>query len=292
MNEKNSEKIPHNCLLRLRSVYANLKKAERKAADFILDRPEVISGITIVEFAQQAACSEATIVRLSKRLGYEGFPDLKADFAGGGDGEGPEGGYEYRGISKRDTPVEVMQKVIETTVTALRDSFNIIDKRQYERALEALVAAPTILLCGVGDAALVAMEAWQRFVRIGQNCQVSDDPDLQLILASHLEKNDVVVAISHSGRSRTVVNTVKMARRRGAAAIAITNYPVSPLTKNSDIVLLTAVFQQHVTGEVISKRVAELCIIESLYISYLIRKGRTSLSMLAASNRAVGANKL
>lgn len=291
MNLTNLDRIPRNCGLKLKAVHATLKSAERKAADFILDFPDEVKDITIVDFAQRAGCSEATIVRLCKRLGYRGFPELKGDFAG--NREHPDDdALEYQGISRRDNPTDVMQKVIDATVGALRDTYNIIDKQAYEQALNALLEAPTILFCGVGDAALVAMEAYQRFVRVGQSCCTSEDPDLQLIMASHLGKGDVVIAVSHSGKSRTVLNAVKLAREAGATVVAVTNFPVSPLTKNSDIVLLTAVFTQHVTGEVISKRVTELCIIESLYINYVLKKGKASLASLQTSNEAVKINKL
>jgi hypothetical protein len=57
-------------------------------------------------------------------------------------------------------------------------------------------------------------------------------------------------------------------------------------------VLLTAAFSGHLTGEVISKRVTELRIIESLSIGYLIRRGDPALERLARSNEAVTINKL
>jgi DNA-binding MurR/RpiR family transcriptional regulator len=148
------------------------------------------------------------------------------------------------------------------------------------------------MICGVGDAHLVALEAYQRFVRIGENCQVSEDPDLQLIMAAHLSRGDVLLAISHSGRSRTVLDVVKRAREAGATVLAITNFPVSPMAKKADIVLLTAAFTQHHTGEVISKRISELCIIESLYINFLLRKGPPALRRLSLSNEAVRVHKL
>jgi DNA-binding MurR/RpiR family transcriptional regulator len=129
-------------------------------------------------------------------------------------------------------------------------------------------------------------------VRIGEPCQVSEDPDLQLIMAAHLGAGDALLAISHSGRSRTVLDVVRRAREAGAVVIAITNFPVSPIAKRADIVLLTAAFSQHHTGEVISKRISELCIIESLYINYLVRKGQPALRRLSLSNEAVQVHKL
>jgi len=76
MISENIHRIPHNCALKLQAVYGKLKTAEKKAADFILQNPDAIFGLSIVEFAERAGCSEATIVRLSKRIGYEGYPEL------------------------------------------------------------------------------------------------------------------------------------------------------------------------------------------------------------------------
>jgi DNA-binding MurR/RpiR family transcriptional regulator len=281
--------IPRGCLIKVKSLYSMLKTAERKAADHLLDHPEGISELTIVDFAAAAGCSEATIVRLSKKLGYRGFPELKADF-----GANPvqEHHYDYRGIRSTDEPLTVVDKVFEANVQALKDTQGVLDMGEYRRALEALLGASRILFCGLGDAALVAMEAYQRFIRIGQSCMVSEDPDVQLIQAAHLGKGDVVMAFSHSGRSLTVVNTVKQARATGAVAIGVTNFPVSPLAKNADIVLQTAAFSARVTGEVVSKRVTQLCIVESLYINYMIAKGKSALKRLGASNEAVRLYKL
>ncbi|HUV06092.1 MAG TPA: MurR/RpiR family transcriptional regulator [Spirochaetia bacterium] len=290
MNEQNMDRIPRNCGLKIKAAYGTLKTAERKAADFILENPDEVMDLMIVDYANRAECSEATIVRLAKRLGYKGFPDLKADFADLKKGD--DVGLDYQGINKKDSAPDIFRKVIDATIDALRDTLHIMDKSQYVKALKSMLNAPNVLFCGVGDATLVAMAAYQRFVRIGQPCCCSEDPDLQLIMASHLRKGDVAIAISHSGKSSTVVNTIKMAKQAGATAIAITNFPVSPLTKNSDIVLLTAVFTQHVTGEVLSKRVAELCIVESLYINYLLQKGASAIRMLTTSNDAVKVNKL
>ena len=291
MNEANLLKIPHRCMLQIQAVYDNLKSAERKAADFIVDYYAEIGGLTIVEFATRAGCSEATIVRLSKRLGYEGYPELKTDFVTDGEHAGTGGFLEYQEIKRGDDPFEVVRKVFEASVAAMRDTLNVLERDSYLMAFEAMCSAETIMFCGVGDAGLVALEANQRFLRLGQHSEASVDYDIQLIMASHLKKGDVLVAISHTGKTKNVLQTVKTARKAGATVVAITNYPVSPMTKNSDIVLLTAVFSTSPTGEVISKRITELCIIESLYINYLIRKGRTSIEKLRRADAAVSVNK-
>jgi DNA-binding MurR/RpiR family transcriptional regulator len=293
MNERRIDGMPRACLVKIKSVYDTVKSAERKAIDFILENPRQVPGLTIVAFARSAGCSEATVVRVAKRLGYRGYPELRRDFAGSGDASDGEGEIlDYGGIRKSDSYAAVARKVFEASIRALRDTVGLLDDSQYGKAVNALLAAKKVLICGVGDAHLVALEAYQRFLRIGENVQVSEDPDLQLIMAAHLAERDALLAISHSGRSRTVLDVVRRAREAGAFVIAITNFPVSPIAKRADIVLLTAAFSQHHTGEVISKRISELCIIESLYINYLIKKGQPALRRLGLSNAAVRVHKL
>jgi RpiR family carbohydrate utilization transcriptional regulator len=289
MNERNLIKIPHNCLIKIRAVYDSLKTAERKAVDFLLEHPEESTQLTIVDFAAKAGCSEATIVRLSKRLGYEGFPELKADFSS----RDLSDDFEYEDISKNDDYPTVVKKVFDATIRALKDTIEMMDQQAYKQAIEALLGARKIVFCGVGDAAIVAMEASQRFIRLGENALVSQDSDLELIMSSQLNKDDVLIAISHSGRSKSVLDCVRVAKKMGAITIAITNFPISPLAKNVDILLLTAAFsKQPATGEVMSKRVAELCIIESLYTNYLLKKGKAARDRLKLSDEVVSINKL
>lgn len=289
MNESKIDQIPRDCFIQLKAVYDTLKRAERKAADYLLEHPQKISSLNIVDYADRAGCSEATIVRFSKRLGYEGFPELKSSF----DASGTNGNaVEYKDISAEDQPVTVMQKVFDASASALHDTMRTIDPDAYQRSVDLLCRAGTVMFCGTGDAGVVATEAYQRWIRMGESCVVASDHDIQLILASRLTKGDLLVAISHTGRTRTVVNVASQAKLSGASIVAITNFPISPLAKKSDVVLQTAVFSRYPSGEVMSKRVTQLCIVESLSINVLLRKGEDSVRTLLKSNEVVGINKM
>ena len=283
------EHMPHACALQMQAVYNTLKKAEKKAADFLLDNSKGVDRLSIQEFASEAGCSEATVVRLSKKLGYEGFPELKRDFAAFGNSSEI---HEYGNILDNDQPLDVMRKVFESSAQGLIDTLNMLDPDDYTRALKSLVVAKRILFCGLGDAGAVAMEAHLRFLRIGVSSLHATDPDTQLIYATQLQPNDVVVAISHSGRSRQIHDVVKVAKDRGATVVLITNSPVSPLSKKSDIILQTAVFSKNITGEIMSKRITALCIIESLYINFLLHAGGAYADTLKISNETIAINKI
>jgi RpiR family transcriptional regulator, carbohydrate utilization regulator len=289
ISEESAELIPHSCMVKLQAIYDTLKSAERKAADLLLENPKFLSEASIVEAAEAGGCSEATLVRLARKLGYGGYPELKAHLTQGRD-NGPVTLYE--GISDTDSFESVIGKVFQASIQALQDTLNIIDNNVYEKAIDAIANADKIVLCGVGDAANVALSGFQKLVRVGANVQASADPDIQLIAVSHLKKGDVIIAISHSGRTKSIVDLVKYSKVTGATVISITNYPVSPLAKNSDIVLLTAAFTEHVKGEVMSKRIAELCLLESLFVNVLLRKKDVYIEGLRKSNLALDINKI
>lgn len=288
MNEKNLSLVPHQCILSIKAVYDNLKTAEKKAIDFLLYNPEKISSMTVAEYAKQAGCSEATIVRCSKKIGYKGFPELKRDFSASSI---KESSVEYGNISSSDSPDQILKKVFESSITALTDTLNILNYEEVVKAADCLIKADKIAFTGVGDAGIVASEAQQRFARVGKHTYYSPDPDTQLIYASQLKEGDVLLAISHSGRTKPVINTVKTARNKGAIIISITNFPVSVLTKKSDIVLQTAAFSQTEDGEVISKRLTSLCIIEGLFLSYFLANEKQFKPVMHQSDRIVKMNK-
>jgi DNA-binding MurR/RpiR family transcriptional regulator len=138
----------------------------------------------------------------------------------------------------------------------------------------------------------VARETYQEFLRIGVPCYIAEDADLQLIIVNtQLSRGDVLVSISYTGESRPILATARQAKARGVKLLSITNFPRSTLAKMSDVVLLTAVFQEHVNGEVGSKRLAQMCVLESLYVNYLLRRGSQAREKLVASNSALGTNK-
>ena len=289
INEYNAVKIPHHCFVKLQASYDSLKTAEKKAADLLLEKPEFFGRATIIEAAEAAGCSEATLVRLARRLGYGGYPELKAAI-GRGDDSSPV--KLYQEISTEDSCGEVIKKVFKASIQALEDTLEVLDKSEYEKAVASICACRKLLLYGVGDAAAVARSGFQKFFRVGLDVQAPEDMDVQLISLSRMSRGDVMIAISYSGRTRSVVDVVKYAKSQGITVIAITNYPVSPLAKNSDYILLTAAFTEHVKGEVISKRVAELCILESLFVNVLLKCRDDKVESLEQSNTALEINKI
>lgn len=290
MNEEDLSGLPHILQIRMLQYYQDMKSAERGAADFVVRNSSSVRGLTIRELSQKAGCSVATVSRMARKLGFDGFPGLKQVLSGWRDD--PHGDSAMEGISWTDDVPTVIRKVFLATRDSILDTMELSGGAPYERALEAIVSARRIVFCGLGDAAAVANEACKRFLRMGSDCHTSEDADTQLLLATHLGPRDVLVAISHTGRSVTVMEAMKRGRKAGAHIILVTNFPASPLAKHADSVLPTAAFSVSATGEVISRRVAELCVLESLYVNCILKKGKEAAIRIAESEEAVLVHKI
>jgi DNA-binding MurR/RpiR family transcriptional regulator len=286
--ETASKRLARTALIRLQSVYSSLKTAEKKAANFILAYPEKVAENNITEAAGMAKCSEATLVRIAKRLSYKGYPELRASILR----KEAADILLYTGLAAKDTDKDVIHKVFQASIRAIEDSLNILDLNSYNEAIDLLNGTGKVLLVGSGDALPVALSGCLKFSRAGIDARCAYDFDTQLVQASLMTRGDVVIAISHSGRTRTILDVVKQAKAHDVKIIAITNFPVSPLTKQSDVVLLTAAYLQDTMGEVITKRIPELCIVESIYISLTRRNSGKIAKTLEQVAVSLESNKL
>ena len=199
---------------------------------------------------------------------------------------------QYNDMSIDDSVDSIISNVYKTTIQSLKDTFDFLDKDRVRDASRLLFNAKKVLICGVGDGAVTADAAYHKFMRVGIDCFTSTDLDMQLIYSSQMNhETDVVVIISHSGITRSLLQLVQEVKKRELAIIVITNYPKSPLANAADVVLQTYSFTPDLTGEVVTKRIAELFMIELIYLCTIKLMGQESLDTLCVSNNAVEPNK-
>jgi RpiR family transcriptional regulator, carbohydrate utilization regulator len=285
---KYDDSISHKFLIRIQAIYSTLKSAEKRAADTILENPNYIVNSTIVDVAKLSGCSEATLVRLARKLGFSGYPELKSSILT----EKDDNYLLYDEIQPNDSPSVIIDKVFNIIKQSLTDTQTLIDQSQYQLALKYILNANRLYFVGAGDAYAVAYAAYLKFSRIGYNVGCSKDFDVQLIEMSKFNENDVLIVISHSGRTQSLYEVAKCARLNKAKIIAITNYPISPIAKLVDAVILTASFSPNIYKEIMAKRIPELSVIETLYINALMHSDAKHQAILANSSNALAFNKI
>lgn len=286
------------CITRIKAAYSSLRKAERKAADQILssqepEEREQLLNMSILELADKASVSEASVIRFCKQLGYSGFSELKLRLAQEwGSSWERERAVRDLHITSADKAEELPEKVIGRTIRALEDTSKIIDKEQYMKAVRAIAAAKSVDIYGVGTSFAVALDLVSKLVKLGIRCQAYADSHIQIMTALSLDPDCVAIGISHSGRTRETVEALRTAGETGATAICITNSLASPITEAADIKLLTACYETDFFSETMVSRISQLAIIDMIYLGILLLDydkyiGRVSRANLSQRDKAL-----
>lgn len=272
------------CLLRLQSKRESLRPAERTVADFVLAEPERLLHMTVSQTARDCNVGEATVIRLCRALGYSGYQEFKLRLAQ--DLVEPVE-YIHEHITFADSAAEIAQKVFQTNAKAVENTQKTLDPAVVEAAARILVGAARIDIYGVGYSSFSALDAKYKFVRLGLTADAPGDPHLQIMAAVRLRPGDAAIGISHSGSTKDVVESLGQARKAGAATIAITNFSPSPLTREADLVLLTASPGSPLGGEVFTSRIAQLCVLDVLSVAVALTLGESCLDLIEKTSQAV-----
>ena len=124
-------------------------------------------------------------------------------------------------IEEDDSIHELCEKVFDTTISEILNVRSQIDQDILESAIEALANAQRVEVYAFGGSAPVAMDAQHKFFRLKISSSFISDPHIQLMSANSLSKNDVVLAISQSGTTSALIDSVKIVRKSGVKVIGI-----------------------------------------------------------------------
>jgi RpiR family transcriptional regulator, carbohydrate utilization regulator len=267
-------------LERIQDHYGDLRKSERIVADYLRDNPGMRLDSSITELARSLDVSEATISRVSRALGYEGYPDLKLSMAEGARSEKSTFANIPSEIDENDTLVQTSSKLVSLLVSGLEGTQRMLDAHRLEQAVEALHHARKIVFVGVGGGAAICDEATHLFLKAGFDASSFRDGYTQTIIAAKLGPTDVMVGISHTGTTKTVADAMLLARDNGATTLAITSDAQSDVAKAGVVCLTTKGASQQVIplhGDFLEGRLSQLFLIDLLYVGVLFRaKEKTS----------------
>ncbi|MFD2173147.1 MurR/RpiR family transcriptional regulator [Rhodobacter lacus] len=268
----------------IRSRLPSLTPLEGKVAQEILARRDITTETPLKEIAEKSGVSEAMVVKVAKKLGFDGFRAFR---------EGliayytSESAALHTCITPEDTAGVIVQKVFRTAMQALEETFAILDLVAFERAADYLYRAKQRDFIGFGGSAQIARDVAHKFLRIGIRASVFDDAHMMMMSAALLGPDDAVLAFSHSGETAAVIEAVELARKNGARVIAVTNYSQSTLARAVDVVLCSTAENSPLLGENATARIAQLNLLDALFVEVAQKDRASADANLARTMRAV-----
>lgn len=224
------------CISRLENMMKTAKKAEERLICTVLDHIDDINSYTISSLADEAGVSYATVCRMLEKIGISGFKEFKKILSDGGMKDN---------VTKSVKPVQgvensaVCVRVCDNAEKLISVCRNGLEGEVLDSSVAFLYNAGSLMFVGLGASSISARYAYMGFLGLGKQCFFSNDMIMAKMKASLLNKGDVLVAISSSGKTKQIIEAAKIARSSGATVISLSDTAESPLSHVSDITVCT-----------------------------------------------------
>lgn len=260
-----------NVMEQIKKKYQAMSNTEKRIADVILENPEQSINMTVRYIASKAGVSDGSIINFASSLGYEGFTKLKIAIAICVE---EFRGYAFESVYSNDSMTAALQKLAGNASKAFADTCDHMTPGALDHAAHLIMNAQKIEIYGMAGSGFIAGDAAYRLMRIGLNATAFSDPIIGAISASHLTEGDVMIIISHSGRTTGMLRAAQIGKEHGAKAIGITSYGDSPIAKLCDVALVISCDEAVYHKEAVISRLAQLLILDTLcaYIGSQIGK--------------------
>jgi RpiR family transcriptional regulator, carbohydrate utilization regulator len=274
---------------KIRSYYARLSEKEKKIANYILDNPDKIIHCTINEVAEDLNVADATVFRFCKRLGFKGYQAMKIALAS--EVVTPMK-HIHEEISDQDNEKAISEKIFKSNIRTLENTLQILDYNSLQKAVQLIQEADRVEFYGTGGSVVVAIDAFHKFIHSGVKAFAFPDSHFQLMSASQLTKNDVAVVISHTGTNNDTIKILNTAIESGAKTIGITSFPKSPISQNVDVALYTSSDETEYRSEALASRIAQLSLIDALYVNLMILNKDKAKNSLEKVRNAISETRI
>lgn len=217
-----------------------LSSAQRSVVTFMLENVERLPNLTTREIADEVHTSPATLIRLAKNLGFDGFAPLKAEYL-------EEQRYLQRHVDSVDpnTPFKrgdraatIAQNMAALHRGAIDDTLALLTRgTQLNEAISLLAKAHTIFVVATSMPLLAAQWFQLNMMRIGRRVTVTPISGEQLFAAGLAQQGDCVIVASYSGETPDTVAAARLYRKLGLPIVSITSIGSNTVRDLADISL-------------------------------------------------------
>jgi DNA-binding MurR/RpiR family transcriptional regulator len=279
---------------RLKTEGPGLPDALARIAEQILNDPEAAAHASIVDLAERSGTSTATVTRFSRMFGFRGYANLRVAVATE-TGRAEQARWETD-ISGDITPGDSLDRALNVIATAdtraIQATAAGLDLSAVDRVASAIAGAGRVEITGLGSSGTAGQEMAFRLERIRVPVWYRSDTHRALTNAALLGPGDVAIGLSHSGRTREVIEALAEAGDQGALTVAITSFARSPLAEVADVVLTTSVHETTFRLAALSALHSQLVVLDLIYVAVAQRTFDRTAEALEVTVRAVDAHRL
>lgn len=210
--------------------YQTLSESERYVLKYIVKHINQIPSMSIVKLSEEANVSTATIVRLMKKIGYDGFTSFK---------------YSIKDLTKTvnsENSIDTIEKKINTAIKKnefeVLNTIKMLSLGNIEDAIQKIHHAEKIYVFARGFSEMIANEITIKLQLLGKNCEMHNDPNIIRVISKKLKDTEIAIFVSLSGETKELVDACLNLKMKSISTITLTAGVDSSLANLSEIVLL------------------------------------------------------
>jgi DNA-binding MurR/RpiR family transcriptional regulator len=181
----------------------------------------------------------------------------------------------------------MIEKLMNSTISTVRMTRNLVDQEVIAKLIQQITKANLVATYGAGASNLVAKDCQLKFARLGKASIHFQDNHQALSSIGMLSKGDVLILVSHSGKTLELLAVLNEFKACGVLIATITNDSNSQLAKLSDYVLLTQAELKAIRIGATVSRVAQLFIVDYLTLAWAQRSWTSAKTASGAASDAV-----
>lgn len=235
----------------IESVYDSFTTVEKEIADFFIHN-KVEMDFSSKNISTLLYVSEASLSRFAKKCGLKGYREFI---------------FRYQEVFHEEKEVvdDRTMAVLNSYQELLNKSYNLLDEDQLRDIVKKIATSKRVYVYGMGSSGLAATEFKIRFIRIGIDVEAITDSHLMKMNSVRINEDSLVIGISISGKTQSVLSSLRAAKERGGHTVLITSKQMTEFSELCDDVILVAVLKNLEYGNVISPQFPILIMLDILY---------------------------
>lgn len=271
----------------LKTPSFKVTKSDKILMKYIKENIEYVSYMPISQIAKESNIGEATITRFSKKMGFSSLQDFKVTLAQEISINNKSKTIINSNIENDEPAIDTAKKLLSSNITTLEKTVDLINNQDIHNCANMIINARRIYFVGIGYSGIIAQDSNYKFMRIGLNCMSFDSSHTMIMMASIMEAEDLLIAISHTGETDAIIKTVELAKQNNVNIISITQNQESKLKDRSDINLAYVSEETILETGSISSKLAQIFLLDLIYTQVVKEKSSEAIDRKIKTTDAI-----
>lgn len=199
--------------------------------DYLQDQRYTLYQVTIGQLAKETYSSNASVIRLCQKLGFQGFRDFRLALALDLEAQRHlDKTVDYsKPVAMEDAVEDVVSNLFSLYKNSLEQIQSHLNLTELEQVADLIFHSSRLFLFGYGDVKITLSSFMNKVNKIGFFPFLATENDEDYLIVNHLTSEDVAFFISYSGTNERMLNRMQQLQAVGTAIILITANAQSPL---------------------------------------------------------------